>query len=227
MRLPPRGVRRQIVIGIRAVLLSLKLRPRRPRSWRHHRLALGVGYFTLSYSRLEQEFIAQACGLANTRGQILHGRDKEAEYEAYRQAQSIDASGFKKTAAWAKQARQMTTDAALLSEIDRLVSDVADLSALRQSIIHNFRFMGDQHTLIRPPSYVQAYQYIKADWGKKYENFKPKMPIMHRYTYRDLKELDAFTTSLIDQLQDLRRRLAKDFYRATHTKFKTEAQDVA
>src|ERR1700730_7500965 len=179
MRLPPRGVRRQIVIGIRAALLSLKLRPRRWRSWRHHRLALGVGYFTLSYSTLEQEFITQACGLAITRGHILHGRDKEAEYEAYRQAQSIDASGFKKTAAWAKQARQMTTDAALLLEIDRLVSDATDLSVLRQSIIHNFRFMGDQHTLIRPPSYVQAYQYIKADWGKEYENFKPKMPIMH------------------------------------------------
>jgi hypothetical protein len=223
MRLPPRGVRRQIVIGIRAVLLSLKLRPRRWRSWRHHRLALGVGYFTLSYSRLEQEFIAQACNLANTRGQILHGQDKEARYEAFRQANSIDASGFKKPAAWAKQARQMTTDATLLLEIDRLVSDAADLSALRQSIIHYFGFMGDEHALIRPASYVQAYQYIKADWGKEYEYFKPKMPIMHRYTYRDLKELDAFTISLVDQLYDLRHRLAKDFYRRTKSKPHTQS----
>jgi hypothetical protein len=171
------------------MLLVLKMRPRRWRSWRHHRLALGVGYFTLSYSTLEQEFINQACGLATTRGHILRGRDEEAEYDAYGQAQSIDGSRFKKTTAWAKQARQMTTDPALLLEIDRLLSNAADLSALRQAIIHNFRFMGDQHTLIWPPSYLQACQYIKADWGKNYQNFKPKMPIIHRYTYRDLKEL--------------------------------------
>jgi hypothetical protein len=177
-----------------------------------------VGYFTLSYSRLEQEFIAQACGLAITRGHILHGRDQEGEYEAYGQASSIDGSGFKKASAWAKQARQMTTDPALLLEIDKLLSNASDLSGLRQSIIHNFRLMGDQHALIWPPSYVQACQYIKADWGKEYQSFKPKMPIIHRYTYRDLKELDAFTISLIEQLKDLRRRLAKDFYRSTRKK---------
>jgi hypothetical protein len=157
MRIYNRGITRRIIIGTRIVLISLKMRPRRWRSWRHHRLALGVGYFTLSYSRLEQEFINQACGLATTRGHILRGRDEEAEYQAYGQAQSIDGSGFKKAAAWAKQARQMTTDPALLLEINRLLSDAADLSALRQSITHYFGFMGDQHALIRPASYVQAY----------------------------------------------------------------------
>ena len=96
MRIYNRGITRRIIVGTRIVLISLRMRPRRWRSWRHHRLALGVGYFTLSYSRLEQEFIAQACGLAITRGHILHGRDKKAEYEAYGQAELIDGSGFQK-----------------------------------------------------------------------------------------------------------------------------------
>ena len=85
--------------------------------------------------------------------------------------------------------------------------------------------MGDRHALIRQASYVQAYQYIKADWGKEYERFKPKRPIIHRYTYRDLKELDALTISFIGQLIDMRPRLARDFYRSTRTKFKLQRQD--
>jgi hypothetical protein len=120
----------------------------------------------------------------------------------------------------------MTTDPALLLEIDRLLSDASDLSALRQSIIHYFRFMGEQDTIIWPPSYVQACQYIKADWGKEYERFKPKMPIIHRYTYRDLKELDAMTINLIDQVRDLRRRLARDFHHSTRTKFNLQRQEL-
>lgn len=201
------------IVFVRTILLTLKMRPRRWRSWRHDRLVLGVGYFTLSYSKLEQEFVEQACLLATARGHAYMGLDTKAEHESYRQASSISGSDFKKAATWAKQARQMTNDPELLHEIDMIVSETAVLSNYRQTIIHNFGFLGEQHDIIWPAQYVQAYQLVKADWGEEYREFKIKIPVIHRYTYSKLKQLDAQTMRLIGRLDDLRLCLVKDFYR--------------
>ena len=97
---------RAVQFWFRLVIRKLRMRPQRWWSWRHHRLALAVGYFTLGYSSLEQEFVEQAGGLAISRGHTYSTLDKQAEYEAYAQAQSIEGSEYKKAKLWAKHARQ-------------------------------------------------------------------------------------------------------------------------
>jgi len=155
------------IVFARSILFTLRMRQRRWRSWRHDRLVLGVGYFTLSYSMLEQEFVKQAYLLASARGHAYMGLDTKAEHEAYRQASSVSGSDFKKAAAWAKQARQMSRDPGLLREIDRIVSETAGLSTARQTITHHFAFLGERFDLIWPAEYIQAYQWVKADWGSR------------------------------------------------------------
>ena len=215
MRLQQNRYTFSAIVFVRTVVINLKMRPRRWRSWRHHRLVLGVGYFTLNYSKLEQEFVEQAYILATKRGWALSELDKKAEHEAYKQASSISGSDFKKAATWAKQARQMTVDPALLLEVDRIVTEASRLSTVRQTIMHNFGFFGDQFALTRPATYLQAYQYVKADWGKKYSEFKLKTPIIHRYTYHHLKHLDAETSNLTNRIHKLGRLLTQDFHRFT------------
>ena len=66
-----------LIAFVRIILLKLRMRPRRWRSWRHHRLALSVGYFTLSYSRLERRVYQAglyACDKAISRLQLQKQR---------------------------------------------------------------------------------------------------------------------------------------------------------
>ena len=197
----------------RIVLLNLKMRPRPWRSWRHHRLVLGVGYFTLSFSRLEQTFITEASMLATSRADTYSKFDKEAELAAWKDVFSISGNERKKAALWAKEARKMSNDEKSNKEIDQIVSEAADLSSSRQAIVHYFAFLGEEFDLFSPARYVQAVRFIKID-PKRHANLKTDtIPLQEKYTYDDLKELDQATMQLVHKIHELRFQLAQEFYR--------------
>ncbi len=196
--------------------------PRKWRSWRHHRLALAVGYFTLSYSKLEQAFIHEAYGLAVARLNAFTGINRGAESEAAYEAQSLRMGDFRKAKAWARQARKMSDDPSDLREIERIIERASRLSLARQAITHYFDFLGDQFDLLTPAYYLQAYQWIKAaDWGNGFADQSKtlKKPIIVRFTYHDLKKLNSEVRDLEVFNQGRRFQTEeKGFYRSIRQK---------
>lgn len=225
MRLHQRGVTRRIIVGTRIVLLRFRMRPRRWRSWRHHRLVLGVGYFALSYAKLEQEFIKQAQMLAMSRGWAHGESDKTAEQEAFAQAASISLGDLKKAAVWAKQAHLMTADKALLLEVNRITSRMASLSPDRHGIMHYFAALEDADAIILPATYIRAHQWVKPDPKTELGQLKLKVPIIEHYTYGDLKRLDTEALSLADCIINLSDRLRQGFY-CTKSEEKRQVTDA-
>lgn len=176
-------------------------------------LSATQGWFTLSYSRLEQEFVEQAYLLATKRGWAYENIDQKEAQKAYAEASSISSKNYTKSATWAKQARQMTTDPTLLLEIDQAVSKTASLSKSRQAIMHYFDDLGDEFALILPARYVRAVPFTRPKKSKNGATLMMGVPTIHHYTARQLRQLDDETNDLLVTLDDLGFRLTQDFYR--------------
>lgn len=217
----PRRVRdlpmiRPVWIRARITLIRFRMRNKPMWSPRHHRLARATGYFVIAYSRLEQELVYAAQQMAFARASAHHGRDSDAEAQALDDGVAIRLSDFKKAQTWAREARKMSRDPNGVNEVEAIVSEISQLSTKRQAIIHYFEFFGDRFSIFMPAWYIQALQWVRADWAKASHQSAQvfKSPVIHRLTYRDLKSITGQCESLVARIRELRFELADEFYRS-------------